>query len=109
MFERCVQRIKRTIVKKAVKIGKDSLRKKEKIRSEASAKNELMDTTLVITNIKNQVLKTKIKRCGKPAQSTPAAVATPFPPRKPKNGVNTWPSIAANPTQTGQEVDEKSG
>jgi hypothetical protein len=33
------------------------------------------------------------------ASSTPAAVATPLPPLKPKNSGHRWPTNAANPTK----------
>ena len=33
------------------------------------------------------------------ASSTPAAVATPLPPLKPKNSGHRWPTKAASPTK----------
>ena len=36
---------------------------------------------------------------GLSASSTPAAVATPLPPLKPKNTGHRWPTKAARPTQ----------
>ena len=40
---------------------------------------------------------------GSRARTTPAAVATPFPPRNRTNTENTWPTTAARPITSGSE------
>lgn len=63
-------------------------------------KMELIETILVIRNETYQMSIEIKKKRGNEAQITPAPVATPLPPRNPKNGVKICPKMAAPPKRS---------
>ena len=73
--------------------------KKLAVISAAKAARELIDTILLKLNTINHTARTIKKRIGNDPHRTPAPAAMPFPPLKPRKGVNTCPAIAPVPIQ----------
>ena len=97
MFDRWVQTINSAIKTKKKIVEPFNPSKILAIIKAINAANELTDTVLVNTKTTDQAAKTIKKRSGKAPHKTPAPVAIPFPPLRPKKGVNTCPAMAPVP------------
>src|SRR3989338_2661218 len=97
MFDRWVHKTNININKKKISTSFASLQRMDDIKRIATATRELMETIRVNWKVTIHEATTITKIAGNELARTPAPVATPLPPLKPKKGENTCPSIAEAP------------